>query len=244
MSSRVDVRGFKAGSRERQLTVPKTGGWGGARKGAGRKPKGRSPEVAHASRAPLAARYPVHVTSRIVRGVPYLRRGDAYAIVRGAMRDARDRLGMRIVHYSVQSDHLHLLVEAIDQVALGRAMKGLGVRIARRLNRAVGRTGRLIADRYHARYLRSPVQVRRALVDVLQNRRKHVRAAEARVLRGLDPFSSAPYFPGWDPRWACGRCPALPTDDPRAAVVAPRTWLLRVGWLRGGGPLRPTEAPT
>jgi REP element-mobilizing transposase RayT len=195
----------------------------------------------------------VHVTIRVVRGVGYLRGFRIYPAVRRALCGARDRLDTRIVHFSVQRDHIHLVVEARDQVALGRAMKGFGVRLARRLNRIAGRTGRVVADRYHARYLRSPGEVRRALVYVLQNGVKHGQA-DARLLRGgqvwFDPFSSAAFFGGWHER--CRR--QLPPRDAHGhplhqwgaaavPVAAPRTWLLRIGWMRGGGPIDPRERP-
>lgn len=223
----------------RQLELGLRGSWGGARRGAGRKPKGERPEVRHGRRAPLRARYPVHVTTRLVRGAGHLRRSRAYAEIRKALVAARERLGARIVHFSVQADHIHLLVEAVDQVALGRAMKGFGVRVARKLNKLTGRSGRVIADRYHARYLRTPTEVRRALVYVLQNGVKHSRD-EGRIARGvsmwIDPHSSAAFFTGWHPR--CQKripsrdAPAHPLHrwgPPVVPVVPALTWLLKEG---------------
>jgi putative transposase len=218
------------GARQLPLQLPAT--WGGARRGAGRKPKQDRAGVRHASRPLLEPRFPVHVTTRV----------------------ARERLGARIVHFSIQSNHIHLLVEAKDQVALGRAMKGFGVRVARRLNRLGDRKGRVIADRYHARYLRSPTEVRRALVYVLQNGVKHARD-EGRIARGervwIDPHCSAPFFDGWHPRcrqWIPARdAPAHPLhgSGPSAMPVAPAsTWLLRAGWLKAGGPIDVRELPS
>jgi REP element-mobilizing transposase RayT len=227
--------------------------WGGARRGAGRKPKQARPEVRHASRPRLEHRFPVHVTTRIVRGAGYLRGFRVYPAVRRAMCAARDRFGVRFIHFSIQSNHIHLLVEAKDQVALGRAMKGFGVRVARALNRLAGRSGRVIADRYHARYLRTPSEVRRGIVYVLQNGVKHARD-EGRIARGetvwIDPNSSAAYFDGWHPRcrrWIPPRdAPAHPLhrSGPPAPVVKPLTWLARVGWMKAGGPIDIREHPS
>jgi REP element-mobilizing transposase RayT len=202
----------------------------------------------------LDPRFPVHVTTRVVRGAGYLRGFRLYPAIREALCKARERLGVRIIHFSVQSDHIHLLVEAVDQVALGRAMKGFGVRVARRLNRLGGRSGRVIADRYHARYLRTPTEVRRAIIYVLQNGAKHARD-EGRLSRGqsvwIDPHSSAAYFTGWHPRcqkWIPARdAPAHPLHrwgPPVIPVVPPRTWLLSVGWERAGGPIDIRERPS
>jgi len=74
-----------------------------------------------------------------VRGSGYLRGSRVYPTIRQALVAARERLGVRIIHFSIQADHIHLLVEAADEIALGRAMKGLGVRLARGLNRLSGR---------------------------------------------------------------------------------------------------------
>ena len=253
----VMAHASRSGSRTRrracQLELRLRGKWGGARRGAGRKPKGSRAEVRHASRPRLQSRFPVHVTTRVLRGIAHLRGFRIYPAVRRALCAARDRLGVRIVHFSIQADHIHLLVEAADQVALGRAMKGFGVRVARQLNKLAGRSGRVIADRYHARYLRNPTEVRRALVYVLQNGVKHARD-EGRIRRGertwIDPHSSAAFFSGWHPRCR----PLIPDRDapahplhgwgpPVRPVVPPRTWLLREGWLRAGGPVDISEVP-
>ncbi len=188
----------------------------------------------------------------MIRGPGYLRGFRVYPGVRQALCAARERLGARIVHFSVQSDHLHLLVEARDQIALGRAMKGFGVRVARRLNRLAGRTGRVIAERFHARYLRTPSEVRRALVYVLQNGAKHGQgdARQARGLPWVDPFCSAAFFSGWNDRCRRWIPPRDAPDHPLhrwgsadTPVAAPRSWLLRRGWLRAGGPIDVAEQP-
>ena len=118
------------------------------------------------------------------------------------------------MHFSVQGNHLHLVVEAPDEKALARGMQGLGVRIAKSLNRLMQRKGAVFADHYHSRILRSPTQVANAIAYVLMNFLHHF-PAEARRFApgGRDRCSSA-----WRER---GR------DSP---VVAARTWLLSVGW--------------
>jgi REP element-mobilizing transposase RayT len=127
----------------------------------------------------------------------------------------------RIVHFSVQRDHAHLIVEARDRAALTRGMRSLAIRAALAVNRALGRRGRIWGDRYHARELRTPREVRNAIAYVLLNRRKH----EARAPRGVDPCSSGAWFNGWRSRRP------LSEDSP---VCAPRTWLCSVGWRRAG----------
>ena len=190
-----------------QLELPT---WGGRRKGAGRKPQGPLRLVSHRARPAHLARHPLHVVLRAGAAVPRLRRRDVMAELREALEAGGRRQAFRLVHYSVQGNHLHLVVEAQDQLALSRGMQGLAVRAARAVNRAAGRTGRVFADHYFARPLRSPAEVRRAVRYVLDNHRHHAAGLEPQT----DPCASG---------------------EP---LAAPRTWLLSVGWLRSrAGPL-------
>ena len=228
--------------------------WGGRRDGAGRKKKPGA-GVSHAARPWFDGKnVPVHVTLRVVKGVRWLRGFKTYPAVRRALVATSARFGMRVVHFSVQGDHIHLLVEARDRRSLSRAMKGFEVRVARRLNALMRRKGRVFADRYHAHQLETPTEARRALVYVLGNGAKHAgdprERAASREVTWIDAMSSACYFDGWARR--PGRMPArdapghpLHDDEAqRGAVVAePRTWMLRAGWRRAGGLIAPWERP-
>jgi putative transposase len=136
--------------------------WGGRRPGAGRKP-GCGKARRHAARPRLDGRTPVTVTLRLVRRMPNLRSERCIAVVRRVFGAAKARVGMRLVHYAIQSEHLHLIVEPQGKRSLSRGMQGLEVRLARALNRALGRRGKVFGERYHARPLSSPRQVRNAL---------------------------------------------------------------------------------
>ncbi|HVS08417.1 MAG TPA: transposase [Planctomycetota bacterium] len=195
--------------------------WGGARAGAGRKPKGERALVSHRRREPLASRYPVHVTMRLREGLPNLRRSGEIRAVCDAFRTGAERFGFRLNHYSVQTTHVHLIAEAPDRRALSRGLQGLAVRIARRLNRTWERKGKVFADHYHDRILRSPKEVRNALCYVLHNWRRHGIFAS-----GVDPCSSGRWFDGWRE--------AKPVALANAFVVKARTWLQTTGWRRWG----------
>src|SRR5438128_8635085 len=194
--------------------------WGGRRPGAGRKPAGPRAGVPH-RRRPLHHRgQPVHVTLRAVRGLPSLRGMRLFRALRSGLR-AASAATFRVAHCSVQTNHIHLLVEAEGTQALGRGMQGLGIRLAKAINRRLGRRGCVWAERYHGRALRTPREVRNGLVYVLLNGRKH-----GAIRRGIDPCSSGAWFGGW-------REGVEPSREP-APVARPRTWLLRVGWRRRG----------
>ena len=194
--------------------------WGGRREGAGRKPTpGRRP-VPHRQRERHDRHCPAHVTLRATSGVPSLRHGRLFLTTRNALA-AVSTPRFRVLHYSVQADHLHLVVEADGPTAFERGVRGLAIRVAKAVNRVLGRHGRVWGNRYHARLLRTPREVRNALVYVLQNVRKHIRGA-----RGLDPRSSARWFDGW-------RTPPGPVVGP-SPVAEACTWLdrRRVGSVR------------
>ena len=123
--------------------------WGGKRKGAGRKPKGERAGVSHKTRTRFAARFPVHVTVRLRKGLPSLRRKRAWRVLRRCFAKGGERFGFRLIQYSVQSNHIHLIVETRNRRALSRGMAGLSIRIAKGLNRVWRRRGKVFADRFH-----------------------------------------------------------------------------------------------
>jgi hypothetical protein len=181
--------------------------------------------VSHARRDALAARHPVHVTLRLAQGLPSLRRRGTLPALTRCFFEGRERFGFRLVHYAVLANHLHLIVEACDRRVLARGVQSLAIRVAKRLNGLWGRKGKVYADRYHDRILRTPREVRNALVYVMKNARRHGDVRWPTV----DPFTSGPWFDGWAER-----------VDARfwQVVVRPvsqaRTWLLAQGWRRHG----------
>jgi putative transposase len=219
----------------RQLSFAEVATRGGPRPGSGRKrvdPTAR-PNVVHRTRPAHDSDFPVHVTMRRAKGLPSLRSDRVHRVLKKAMRDT-DRGRFRITHYSIQADHIHLIVEAEDPTTLTNGMRSLSVRIAMRVNkRVLGRTrGKVWGDRYHRRDLRGPRAVRNALVYVFANHLKH---GEYDVGL-LDPCSSGPWFTRWthtlDP----------PSEPP--PVQRPTTWVLRDGWhTKGGGRLHLGELP-
>ncbi len=190
--------------------------WGGNRKRAGRKPKGARAGVGHLKRPRLSRHHPVHVTWHMMPHVWNLRSRRSFRVLSDAFAQGCDRRGFRLVHFSVQGNHLHLVVEAPDEVRLARGLQGLAVRIARRLNRMMGRTGKVFADRYHGHVLRTPAEVARAVAYVLGNFFVHALRRGERVDETVtDEYSSA-----------------VVAETGPPLVAPPQTWLLCVGWRR------------
>jgi REP element-mobilizing transposase RayT len=191
-------------------------------------------------RPALSHRHPVHVTLRVVAGLPSLRVGRLFHEVRNAFSRAQERFGFRLVHFSVQSNHLHLIAEAQDRRALSSGLQGLCVRVARAVNGFLQRRGRLFADRYHARALTTPRALHFALRYVLLNVRKHAPPGSL-ALGFVDSRSSAAWFDGFSrpQQLAFGaeqvRAEWRARSELEAPVLRAKTWLLRHGIRRYGG---------
>jgi hypothetical protein len=163
------------------------------------RPKKKNAGTPHLRRERFASRFPVHVTLRVGRVIPNLQQRRCFRAVRTAFLRGNGQFGMRLVHFAVLGNHVHLICEADGEISLSRGMQGLGIRMAKALNRVLGRHGRVFSDRYFARILRTPTQTRNAVAYVLRNHEKHFGA-------GVEGITS---------RWF----PEL--------VVEPASWLLR-----------------
>lgn len=222
--------------------------WGGKREGAGRPPKGRRSSEPHKARIRFFNPTPAHVTLRAVAPIPTLRRPDAYHAIRRAMYTVVGWSDFRIIHISIEREHLHLIVEANNHEALWKGMRTFQSSAAQRLNRAIslatGRKhrGKVFDDRYHAQFITSPTQARNTISYTLNNwrRHEHDQGMES-MFWDVDYYSSGPSFDGWA---ELDDSPVLiPAPDyPRLSVCRPKTWLLKTGW-RKAGPISVRDIP-
>jgi REP element-mobilizing transposase RayT len=167
------------------------------------------------------------------------RRG--FALVRQVMQHVAGRSEeFRIVHLSIQGNHLHLICEAASRTALARGVQAFKIAFAKRLNKQLGRRGAVFEDRYHDEVLTTPTQVRRCIGYVLCNWRKHGFAVGAVTV--LDPYSTARHFTGWAEQARLAPTPRA--EDETLPHVPPRSWLLREGWRRGGAAPSVFEVPS
>ena len=184
----------------------------------GRPPK-KSSGVSHLRRPALAGRFPVHVTVKVRDDVRNLRTRICFSALKRAFAAGRDRFGFRLVGYSVQGNHIHLLVEGADAQSLSRGMQGLTIRMARALNRALERTGKVFRDRYHAHILRTPSEVANARNYLINNQSKHHEQTK-----------------GW-------QLPSSYIDEYTGISIEltarPQTWLLKEGWRHARPRARP-----
>jgi REP element-mobilizing transposase RayT len=213
---------------------------GGKRKGAGRKQVRAIKSAPHRRRPVLRKGIGLHVSLRVTSELARLRRRNAYAAVRRAANVVLARTDFRVIHISIQANHVHLIVEADNKAALATGMKAFEVSAARRLNAAQAgepgwmkpRKGKVFPDRYHVELLDSPRRARNALAYVLNNWRRH-REDRTYATRSwqVDPYSTAAAFFGW--REANLTLPRSELDGESPLPVArPETWLLREGWKK------------
>ncbi len=182
------------------------------------------------------------MTLKVRPDVPSLRNARVVQEIERSFARVLEREDFRLVHYSILSNHLHLIVEAQNVGALGRGMNALGARLARAANRVFERKGSVLLDRFHHRVLRTPTQVRNTLRYVLLNARRHLKKKP--LTTRIDPASSGRWFEGW--RRSAAGLVAQARERPGAEVVAiagPHTWLLAEGWRKAGPLLDPAEVP-
>jgi hypothetical protein len=221
-----------------ELDLEPPTGHGGRREGAGRK-KGRHPRVWHRARPAHQARHPVHVTLRAKSGLPSFVQQRVRGLMKKLLHDQRKsprryREAFHVAHFSIQTNHVHLIVEAVRAAEPGYdasrtlcgGISGFAIAFARRLNKMLSRAGKVWDDRYHRHDLKTPTETKNALRYVFQNAKKH-----GHLFFGdgcVDLYSSAPSFDGW--------------SDPHATIietepwpeVIPKTWLLARGWRKAG----------
>ena len=214
---------------------------GGKRERAGRPKAGKLASEPHKQRPQLSGREPVLITARVSKETSNLRRRSMYQAIRRALGTALRRHDFRVVHFSIQRNHLHLIAEADNQHALSTGMQGLLISAARRINVAIQRDthrrkrGNVFPDRYHERVIGSPRQCCSAIRYVLNNWRRHGEDREGLPTTWtIDPFSSAVNFAGWKELEGSSQLYGTPEGYERLPTSAPQTWLLRVGWTKHG----------
>lgn len=171
----------------------------------------------HARRERLPRSYPAHVTLKVAPDVWNLRGDRVMQEIRTVFWQMRGAAGMHLTQFSIQRNHLHLIVEAEGHASFSLGMKMLCVRLAARINRIMGRRGKVFPERFHMHILRSPREVEHAIRYVRDNSRIHARREGRPWRQAIDPCTGGPHrthFPAKN----------------RYLIVEPRTWLLRRAW--------------
>jgi REP element-mobilizing transposase RayT len=210
---------------------------GGKREGSGRKRSRYRLDAPHRSRPTFTSPAPVHVTMRAEKWMFGFRSDAVYRVLLVVLARYVTWADFRIVHLSIQDNHLHLIVEADNSAALEGGMRSFTINAARAINAAFGNDGRVFF-RYHSTVIRTRRYARNVIAYVLGNWRRHKQDfANGRLLDAmLDRYSSAISFDGWNQRFA------IPDGYVPVPVVSPTTQLLSKGWAFDG-PLDPWHVP-
>ncbi len=181
----------------------------------------------HRRRPEHKASYPVHVTLRLRGDITSLRNKRTWNALQATFQMARNQDKIRITDFSLQHGHVHLIIETMSALTLALGMQSFCISFAKRLNKLHGRSGAVFTERYHARELRTPLEVKRAIIYVIHNARRHG------VCWGLlpyDPWSSASWFDGF-PELVPGEL--IEATEPRPTAT-PLTWLRACGFMLWG----------
>lgn len=133
------------------------GRWGGLRSKAGRK-RIRSRGVAHIPREKISIRTPLHVNFKYK--IP-VRNKETLKLLKKSIQNARKH-GLRILHYSFQHNHIHLILEAENNSILTKGMRSLNITFAKGLHK-----GRIQIERYHLHVLKTVRETKHAIHYVL-----------------------------------------------------------------------------
>lgn len=209
----------------KQLEFNKVKGWGGKRKRAGR--KNRTSTVNHMKREKVEAKYPVHITIKLKKGVASLRGPKMVAAFKSSLQKAKKR-GLKVIHYAIESNHAHFFAESESNRAIRSGMASFGSSFGKSVRRVSGGKGSVFNGRYHLTVLKSPRQTKNAMAYVLLNHSKQ---------QGAKPYadqkSSAPFFGDWRAR--LGERYRVNKPIPRPDYLSDaESWLGRVGWRRAG----------
>src|SRR5471030_610802 len=114
--------------REKQFEFTGVTGWGGKRIGSGR--LNFSGQVNHMKRPEISLKTPLHITLRLKEKLPSIRNKNLFKEFKESVRRAK-HLGLYIIHFSVQSNHIHLFCEGKSNRAVALGMRALAGRFAK-----------------------------------------------------------------------------------------------------------------
>lgn len=211
--------------RAKQLEMKGLKGWGGKRRNAGR--KNLSKTVNHMKRESFNEKKPLQITMKFKAGLPDLRSKKMHLEFQRALVKAK-AFGLRVIQYTLESNHIHFVVECEGNRALGSAMKSFGSTFGKAVRKLAGGVGSVFVGRYHLSVLKNPTQTRNSLRYVLLNRFKHEKSHP-----DDNPFSSGKYFANWPELLNRRRSKAWPEAPVLPEYLSPaRTWLATRGWMR------------
>jgi REP element-mobilizing transposase RayT len=141
-------------------------------KGAGRKAI-HDIGIRHVKRAPILRAMPLHLTIKLKKA--QIQNKEILKALKHAILRARLK-GLKIIHFSLEHNHVHLYVECENNDILTKGMIAFGVSLAKKTNKFFKSKGQVYKTRFHLRILRSASEVKNVINYILKNGIKHKRA--------------------------------------------------------------------
>lgn len=164
-------------------------------KGAGR-PAIHDRGIRHIARDKVTKHTSLHLTIKIERLKAGLRNKDVLKQLHDSIKKAR-KIGLRVIHYTLEFDHVHLLVEVDSNQQLAKGMQSFGISFSKGINKIKAQVGKVFKTRYHFRKLKSPNEIKNVIFYILGNSLKHKKDFSI-----LSPYNTAitasALFPGFE----------------------------------------------
>ena len=168
-------------------------------KGAGR-PAKHDRGIRHIARDEFNRLTVLHLTVKIDRAKAGLKNKQTLKLLWHAIKKARLK-GLKIIHYTLEFDHIHLLVEADNKAIVGTGMQSFGISLSKGINKIKGLSGQVFKTRYHFRKLKTPTEVKNVIHYILGNSIKHKSSSfinQYNSLVRVDSFKEL--YPGFELR--------------------------------------------
>lgn len=146
---------------------------GGRRPFAGRS-RQHSKGVSHATREKVKATTPLHINFKYRA---FIRTEGILKVLELSIANA-SKLQFSVTHFTLQSNHIHLIAEAGDNKILSSGMRSLTNTMVKRIGK-----GSIQLERYHLHVLKTPREVRNAIDYVLNNDIKHTGKQDRRFTK-------------------------------------------------------------
>lgn len=160
-------------------------------KSAGRKAF-HDPGIRHTARPVLTKPSSLHLTIKVQKIKADIKNKMILTMLKKAILNAR-RMGLKVIHYSLEYDHVHLLIEADNNVILGKGMQSLGVTLSKAINRTKRIKGRVYKHRYHFRKINSARELKNVMFYIFNNGVKHGASKSLNTI--YNSFSAEIKFP-------------------------------------------------
>lgn len=141
---------------------------GGRRPKCGRK-RLKSKGVSHRSREQVTGRDLLHINFKYKT---YVRSDAFYEVFKRGIKNSA-RFDFKILSFSIESNHIHLIAEAGNSDNLTLGMKSLTCTLSKGLNLIKNTNGKTQIERFHLHILKNPQEARNAINYVLFNHEKH-----------------------------------------------------------------------